>query len=144
MRAIVGIVTLVVGLSVLGAAPLRAGELALAKANIGAKAQDSAYTPLVVSIPHHLPEAEAERRVKDALATLQKDYGYLITIDHQVWNGPHLRLRATVMGQPARGRIDVGRTRVDIKIVMPSSLSVLIDVAQPLLLKQGTRMLAQQ
>jgi hypothetical protein len=109
-----------------------------------ARRGSAAYAPLIVSIPHHLAEAEAERRVKDALAGLQKDYGYLITIEHQVWNGPHLRFEATVMGLPAHGRIDVGRASVDVKVMMPASLSVLVDLAQPVLLKQGTQMLARQ
>jgi hypothetical protein len=121
-----------------------ANEVALARADAAATQERVSYVPLVVSIPHHLAEAEAERRVKDALADLQRGYGYLISIDHQVWNGPHLRFDATVMGQPARGRIDVGRTSVDVKVMMPSSLSVLVDMAQPVLLRQGTQMLAKQ
>jgi hypothetical protein len=146
MRPIVSFLTLVVSLGMFGSAPVYAREVGPADAGVSAApAQDrAAYAPLIVSIPHHLAEAEAERRVKDAIAGLQKDYGYLLTIDRQVWHGPHLRFDATVMGQPARGRIDIAADHVDVKVMMPASLSVLVDLAQPVLLRQGTQMLAKQ
>lgn len=145
MRPIVRSVILAISIGAAGAGPAVAGGPALAKADAAASTQDSdAYAPLDVSIPCHLSETEAERRVKDALAGLQKDYGFLLSIDHQVWRGSHLRFDATVLGQAARGRIDIGRRRVDLHVMMPSSLSLLATMAQPVLLKQGTQLLAKQ
>jgi hypothetical protein len=147
MRPIVRFTVLAFGLYAACVAPATAGERALAMADAAATEpvpDNGAYTPLDVSIPHHLSEKEAERRVRDALAGLQKDYGFLLSIDRQEWRGPHLRFQATILGQPANGRIDVGRTRVDLRVKMPSSLSLLASIAQPVLLKQGTQLLARQ
>lgn len=143
MRRYLRCAILLVGLGLTAAAPARVIDAASSRA-AAAPQESGAHVPLVVSIPHHLAKAEAERRVKNALAGLQKDYGFLLSIDHEVWSGPHLRFRATVMGEAATGRIDVGTARVEVKVMMPSNLSILVDMAQPVLLKQGTQLLAKQ
>jgi len=100
--------------------------------------------PLVVIVPHHLTEREAQIRIKAALAGLQKDYGYLLTLHQQVWTGYHLRFLARILGENAPGTIDITRDRVSVRVMMPSSLSMLTGMVQPVLQKQGRLILAKQ
>jgi hypothetical protein len=128
-----------------GAWPAWAGAL---KTSLDGTPQDVAqsgdYQPLVVTVPHHLTESEAKRRIEDALASLQKDYGYMLTLQHQVWTGYHLRFLARILGQEAPGTIDITTDHVSVRVLMPSSLSMFTSMAQPVLQKQGTLILARQ
>lgn len=99
---------------------------------------------IVVSIPNHRGTAEARRQVDKALAGLERDYGLFLTIEYERWTGNRLRLRASLLGQPAVGHIDVGPSRVDVRILLPGSLTFLVDLAKPAILKAGTRMLAKK
>jgi hypothetical protein len=98
----------------------------------------------VVTVPHHLSEREAQRRIEDALASLQTDYGYMLTLQRQVWTGYHLRFLARILGQEAPGTIDITKDRVSVRVLMPSSLSMFTSMAQPVLQRQGTLILARQ
>ncbi|HZT24765.1 MAG TPA: polyhydroxyalkanoic acid system family protein [Pseudolabrys sp.] len=145
MKARVLIAVIALGVTLAGSAWAAARQ---ADHNTGHAPQTEANTAtsrtLSVSIPHHLPRDEARQRVKDALAGLQKDYGFLLKIDEEVWTGYRLRLRAHLLGQPAVGRIDVEQNRVEINVLLPASLSTFAELAQPVILKQGTILLAKK
>jgi hypothetical protein len=128
-----------------GAWPAWAGALKTSLADTPRESTRSAdYQPLVVSVPHHLSESEAKRRIEDALASLQKDYGYMLTLQQQVWTGYHLRFLARILGEEAPGTIDITKDRVNVRVLMPSSLSLFTTMAQPVLQKQGALILARQ
>ena len=75
-------------------------------------APTSANNQFAVSIPHHLAKPEAMRRLNSGLASLQREYSWLFAIQDEKWSGYHLVFRANVMGQPADGTIDVGKSAV--------------------------------
>jgi hypothetical protein len=104
----------------------------------------SGYNEFAVSIPHRLPRPEALRRLKTGLASLQREYSYLFTIQDEKWSGYHLVFRASVMGQSADGTIDVGSASVYLKVVLPWLLAVLARAAEPLIVKQGTALLERK
>jgi hypothetical protein len=123
------------------AAQNRSGE-----ARTAAAAAETAhdYRALVVSMPNHVSKPEARRRVEDAIEGLQRDYGLFFSVEQQIWSGYHLRFRARVLGQPALGTVDVTNDHVNLRVLLPQSLTVLADMAQPVLLKGGTAMLAKK
>lgn len=138
---------LLAGIIVIGgvaAAALPGGLMAQGLDNgINASTPDDADA-LVVSIPNHRSEADARRQVDKALSGIQHDYGSFFTIKYRHWTGNRLRLRASLLGQPAVGYIDVERTHVDVRIRMPGSMTFITDMAQPAILKAGTKMLAKK
>lgn len=127
-------------------APVSAGryksEIGRAAPTIRGTVRD--YWPLAVSVPHHLNRAEARRRVKNALAGLQKNYGYLLAIEQEIWTGYRLRFRARVLGQTAVGKIDVTKDHVKLRVLLPPSLMILGVIAQPIVRKAGTSILAKK
>jgi len=102
------------------------------------------HRALVVSIPNHRTKAEARRQVNKALAGIERDYGFFLTIEHQAWTGDRLHLRVRILGQPVVGHIDVKKTRVNLRVLLPGSLTFLVDLAQPAILKAGTQVLARK
>jgi hypothetical protein len=104
----------------------------------------SDYNRLVVAVPHHLTKLDALRRLKSGLASLQRDYGYLFTIQDEKWTGYHLVFRASVLGQPADGTIDVANGSVDLNVALPWLLAPLARAAEPLIVQEGVRMLERK
>ena len=100
------------------------------------------YQALLVSIPHRLTKSEARRRVKKALADLQRDQGSLLTIERQIWRGYRVRLRARVLGQTVLGTIDVRKDHVNLRILLPPGLALVGVIARPILLERGSAILA--
>lgn len=140
MLLLAGVATASVVLA--GPVPAGAGERNPDIGRAAAPARD--HRALVVSIPNHRTKAEARRQVDKALSDLQRDYGFFVTIEHEVWAGDRLRLRATVLGQSAVGHIEVKTKHVDVRVLLPGSLTFLVDLAQPAILKAGTKMLAKK
>jgi hypothetical protein len=79
------------------------------------------------------------RRLKVGLATLQREYSYLFTIQDEKWNGYHLTFRAGALGQPADGTIDVASGYVYLTVTLSWLLVILARAAEPLIVKQARR-----
>jgi Putative polyhydroxyalkanoic acid system protein (PHA_gran_rgn) len=107
-------------------------------------APPSSMSQFAVAIPHHLPRPEALRRLKSGLASLQREYGYLFAIQDEKWSGYHLAFRASVMGQPADGTIDVTTSSVYLAVVLPWLFAVMARAAEPLIVREGTAMLERK
>lgn len=107
-------------------------------------ASASSYNQFAVSIPHHLPKPEAVRRLNSGLASLQREYSWLFTIQDEKWSGYHLIFRASVMAQPADGTIDVGNSAVYLNVALPWLFAVLARAAEPLIVREGTAMLERK
>lgn len=144
MKALQLVSVVTVGIALAGPAPVHAGEGSADPAHLTSGRFVPGYRVLVVSIPNHLTKGQARRKVDHALAGLQRDYSFLLTIERKNWTGYRLWLRAHVLGQAAVGRIDVTRTHVDVRVVLPGNLAFLIEMAQPAILKAGTEMLARK
>ena len=63
--------------------------------------------PLVVVIPHRLGKDEALRRIKDGLGRARAEFGWLLSLEEEVWSGDRLTFRVAALGQHASGIIDV-------------------------------------
>jgi hypothetical protein len=127
-----------------GPAPVDAGQRKSHSSHADRGEIAPGYRVLAVSIPNHLTKRDARRQVDKALTGLERDYGLFVTIEYERWSGDRLRLRAHVLGLPAVGRIEVTRPRVTVRVLLPASLSLLVDIAQPAILKAGTQMLAKK
>jgi hypothetical protein len=66
---------------------------------------------------------------------------YLFTIQEEKWSAYHLVFRASVMGQPADGTIDVTTGAVSLVVALPWLFVILARAAQPLIVKEGGRIL---
>lgn len=144
MKALRLVSVIAVGIVLAGSVSVRAGERGADPSRMTTNGFVHGYRRLVVTIPNHLTKRQARRKVDKALADLQRDYSFLLTIERKSWTGDRLRLRAIVLGQAAVGRIDVTVTHVNVRVVLPGSLAFLIDAAQPAILKAGMEMLAQK
>ena len=101
----------------------------------------SIYNRLLVSVPHRLTKREALRRLKCGLTTLEREYGYLFTIQDETWTDYHLRFRASVLGQVVDGSIDITSHRVYLNVLLPWLLATLAQAAEPVIVREGTLML---
>lgn len=102
------------------------------------------YRALVVSISHRLTRSEARRRLKNALASVQRNYSFLLVIEKEIWIGYRLGFRARVFGQTIVGSIDVTKHRVNLNVRLPPSLAILVEIARPILLKEGASIFARR
>ncbi len=76
--------------------------------------------PLVVSIPHSLGRAEAQRRLKSGLEGLPKSG--LVAIENETWTENGMTFCVKALGQSAPGRLDVQDDAVRIEIDLPGML----------------------
>ena len=79
----------------------------------------SSYNRLSVSVPHRLSKREAFRRLNCGLTSLQREYGYLFTIQDETWIGYHLQFRASVLGQATTGSMDITSRSVQLNVFLP-------------------------
>jgi len=100
--------------------------------------------PLVVSIPHRLGKAEATRRLKDGLGSVQANFGHLFTVQEETWTGERLHFRVSVLSQVASGNIDVADDHVQLEVALPWLLAKVAETLQPLIRREGTLMLEKK
>jgi hypothetical protein len=74
--------------------------------------------PLVVSIPHSLGQAEAERRLKSGLERLTGTEP-LLRIEQQTWVNSRMTFVVRALGQSVPGTLDVGANTVRLEIDLP-------------------------
>ena len=75
--------------------------------------------PLVVSIPHRLGKQEAVRRLKTGLGQARTNFGHLMSVDEEVWNGDCLTFRVRALGQSANGTIAVAEDHLRLEVSLP-------------------------
>jgi hypothetical protein len=97
--------------------------------------------PLVVSIPHRLGKAEAVRRLKGGLASVQSDFKHIFTVQEETWVGDSLTFRISALGQAASGVIDVREDHVLMEVQLPWLLHRIAEKAQGLIRKRGQLLL---
>jgi len=100
--------------------------------------------PFVVSIPHQLGKAEAVRRLKSGLGSVQSNFGHLFTMQQESWTGEHLDFRISVLGQSASGSIDVADDHVKLEVLLPWLIAKLAEKLQPAIRKEGLLMLEKK
>jgi hypothetical protein len=100
--------------------------------------------PLVVTIPHNLGRAEAQRRLQTGLATARSRFAGHLVVRRDDWTGDHLDFEVAALKQEMSGSIDVGEHDVTLSVVLPWMLAVLAEKAKALLTRQGTLMLEKK
>ena len=101
-------------------------------------------TPLIVSIPHRLGQAEATRRIKNGLAVTRSDYSAPLTIHEETWTDSRLRFNVNSLGQTASGTIDVTDDHVRLEVTLPWLLAKFAEKIVPAIRKEGTLLLKKK
>jgi hypothetical protein len=100
--------------------------------------------PLVVTIPHKLGKAEAIRRVKGGLGTVQGKFGHLLAVERQDWSDDLVAFQVRALGQTASGTIDFGEDSVCLKVELPWLLARLAEGVQRAIRKEGKLLLEKK
>ena len=100
--------------------------------------------PLVVSIPHRLGRQEAVRRLKNGLGRARTDFGHLMSIEEESWNGDNLSFRLRALGQSASGLIDVQEDHLRLEVSLPWLLAKISERLIPAIRKEGTLLLEKK
>jgi hypothetical protein len=101
-------------------------------------------TPLVVSIPHRLGKAEVVRRLKSGLGRARTDFGHIISVDEETWNGDTVAFRLRALGQAAAGTIEAFDDHVRLEVTLPWLLSKLTEQFVPTIRKEATLLLEKK
>lgn len=100
--------------------------------------------PLVVSIPHNLGKAEAQRRLQGGLAGLKSQFGDKIASIDESWSGDRMDFRVGAMGQNVSGNVQVMEEQVRVEVQLPWILAMIAEKAKTFIQKQGTLMLEKK
>ncbi len=100
--------------------------------------------PLVVSIPHHLGRDEAVRRLKAGLGRARTDFGHLMSVEQEVWNGDSVSFRVRALGQSAGGIIQVNDDHLRLEVTLPWLLAKLSERLIPAIRREGTLLLGKK
>jgi Putative polyhydroxyalkanoic acid system protein (PHA_gran_rgn) len=100
--------------------------------------------PLVVIIPHNLGKAEATDRLRSGLAGIRSSFAGKLSVIEEAWTQEHLDFRVGLLGQEAKGTIDVGDQNVRLSVELPWFLAKLALKAKALIERQGQLMLERK
>ena len=100
--------------------------------------------PLVVMLPHRLGKQEAVNRLKNGLGNVRINFGHLLSVDEETWNGDHLTFRVRSLGQSAAGTIEVFEDQVRLEVTLPWLLAKLTERLVPTIRKEGTLLLEKK
>jgi hypothetical protein len=100
--------------------------------------------PLVVSIPHRLGKDEAVRRLKSGLGRARTDFGHLMSVDQENWNGDRVAFQVRALGQSAGGTIDVADDHLRLEVTLPWLLAKFADRFVPAIRKEGALLLEKK
>lgn len=100
--------------------------------------------PLVVVIPHRLGKDEALRRIKDGLGRAGAEFGWLLSLEEEVWSGDRLTFRVAALGQHASGIVDVYEAGVRLEVTLPWLLARFAHAAQRVIGQKGQLMLEKK
>ena len=100
--------------------------------------------PLVVMLPHRLGKQEAVNRLKNWLGNVRTNFGHLLSVDEETWNGDHLTFRVRSLGQSAAGTIEVFEDQVRLEVTLPWLLAKLTERLVPTIRKEGTLLLEKK
>ena len=97
--------------------------------------------PIVVTLPHALGAAEAQRRLQAGLARLEREFQSVVTSSTTVWTANHAELAVGAMGQHVRAGIDVFDDVVRVEVQLPWILSRLQNRVADFLERHGHKAL---
>jgi Putative polyhydroxyalkanoic acid system protein (PHA_gran_rgn) len=97
--------------------------------------------PLTVTIPHRLGKAEAVRRLKSGMSSVQSDFRHIFTVQEETWVGDSMTFRISALGQEASGVIDVREDDVQLQVQLPWLLHRIAEKAQGMIKSRGQLLL---
>ena len=100
--------------------------------------------PLVVSIPHHLGREEALRRLKTGLTRARTEFGHVMTVEEEVWNGDTVTFRVRALGQSSGGTIEVQDRHLRLEVTLPWLLAKLTGRLAPAIRQHGALLLEKK
>jgi hypothetical protein len=100
--------------------------------------------PLVVTIPHSLGRQEATRRLKAGLGSARTNFGHLLTVEEETWNGDRVDFRVRSLGQAAHGTIEIFADSVRLEVTLPWLLAKMAERLAPAIRKEGTLLLEKK
>jgi hypothetical protein len=100
--------------------------------------------PLTVSLPHRLGRQEATRRLRNGLGNVRANYGQLLAIEEETWNGDCVQFRVRAFGQSAHGKIDIFDDHVLLEVTLPWLLARFAEKLAPAIRREGVLMLEKK
>lgn len=100
--------------------------------------------PLVVSIPHRLGRAEAERRLRAGLSRARTDFASLLAIDEERWQDNRLSFRVRALAQTAAGSIDVLDDELRLEVTLPWLLGKFAERLVPAIRREATLLIEKK
>jgi hypothetical protein len=97
--------------------------------------------PLTVTIPHHLGKQEAVNRLRAGLSAASANFGQLLAVEQEVWNGDTVEFRVRALGQTANGKIETFDDHVRLEVSLPWLLAKFAQAIAPAIRKQGQLLL---
>jgi Putative polyhydroxyalkanoic acid system protein (PHA_gran_rgn) len=100
--------------------------------------------PITVIVGHHLGKVEAVRRLKEGFARTRGQFGPMIAIEQESWDGDTLRFNMRAFGQVAAGTIEVLEDALRIEVSLPWLLAKAAKTLLPILRKEATLLLEKK
>jgi hypothetical protein len=97
---------------------------------------------LKISIPHELPQDDALRRIKSAIADAKKQYGEKIDELRESWNGYNGTLNVAAMGQKLSVVLTVNSSDVTVQSALPLIAMMFRGKIEAAIRQEGTKLLA--
>lgn len=99
--------------------------------------------PIVITLPHHLGQAEARQRIEGGFGKMVQQFGNMAKLDER-WDGDQMHFAAAAMGQTLKGKLDVLADAVRIEVELPGMLALIADKVREKLTKEGQLMLEKK
>ena len=93
--------------------------------------------PLTVTIPHHLGKQGAVSRLRAGLSSARTNFGQVLAVEEEVWNGDTVEFRVRALGQTANGKIETFEDHVRLEVSLPWLLAKFAETIAPAIRKQG-------
>lgn len=100
--------------------------------------------PIIVTISHHLGQAEAISRVQKGLGQVKEKFSLFVTVDEEAWTGSQLTLRLRALGQAAAARVDFFDNYARIEVTLPWLLARVAERFVPTIEREGTLLLEKK
>jgi hypothetical protein len=96
---------------------------------------------VTVIVAHRLGKAEAVRRLKEGLARADGQFGPMIAVEQQTWDGDTLRFRMRALGHTAAASIEALDDALRIEVSLPWLLAKMAKQLLPILRKEAALLL---
>lgn len=100
--------------------------------------------PLIVVVPHQLGQAEARRRLENAVEQVHAAFGDKVTSLDRSWTANRLDVSMKAMGQGISAALDVQQDNVRVEVQLPWMLAMIAEKAKGFIQKQGQLLLEKK